>query len=77
MKLNYNISDIPVEFIQNNLSNYQVDIIELKYHIYKRYLELSKSKPAIDCYILIGEEVSLQWRTIQSIFLQIKKSIKV
>ena len=76
MKLDYKISDIPSKFIHNNLSNYQIDIIELKYHIYNRFIELSKSKPPIDCYIIIGEEVSMQWRTIQSIYLKIIKSIK-
>lgn len=68
------IQTIPVEFIQANLSNYQKDIIELKYYLFKRFTELrKKGKPKIDIYLLLEEEVPLKYDSIAKIIIAIQK----
>lgn len=73
MRLDYNISEIPIEFIQSNLSNYQKDNIEMKYHILKKFEKLqAKGIKKIDAYQLISEDVFVSWERVQAILLSIK-----
>ena len=77
MKLDYKIGEIPVEFVQSNLSNYQKDIIELKYHVYKRFTTLvAQGKSKMDAYQIIGEEVCLEYKTVQILYLNIDKKYR-
>jgi hypothetical protein len=66
------IKDIPQEFVINNLTQYQKEIIGMKYVIYQRYLELrKKNKPKLDIYMLIADEVGLQWETVHKFVVKI------
>ena len=77
MKLDYKIGEIPVEFVQSNLSYYQKDIIELKYHVYKRFTKLvEQGKSKMDAYQIIGEEVCLEYKTVQILYLNIDKKYR-
>ena len=70
MKLDYNIDDIPLEFIKKNLADYKYDTIVIKYHIAKKYEKLrAKGIKKTDAYMIISEDVCVNWRRVQSILL--------
>lgn len=69
MSKNISITEIPIEFVLNNLTQYQKESIELRYEIFSRVMELKKKGiKMLDIYLMISEEKSLQPDTINKIY---------
>jgi hypothetical protein len=71
-----NIKDIPIEFVFNNMTKYQKELLELKFYIFNRFACLRSTKmKKIDIYYRIAEEISLQPDTVNKIYNSTCKKI--
>ncbi|MFA5234204.1 MAG: hypothetical protein WC390_07375 [Sulfurimonas sp.] len=71
------IINLPLEFVINNLTDYQKEIICNKFYILNRFAELRndiKNKYSLqDIYFIISEEIGMQQETIRLMLRKIYK----
>ena len=71
-----NIKEIEKEFIINNLSKYQKELIEIKFYVFNRFNELQKKKVnKEDISYMIAEDLGLQPSTIHQMYYRMLRKI--
>ena len=70
------IKAIEKEFIVNNLSQYQKDLVELKFYVFNRFNELqARKKSKEDISYIISEEIGLQPTTVHQMYYRMLRKI--
>ena len=69
-----NLSEIPQEFLINNITPFMCEKLQLRYYIKNRVEEIRKKEkiPLMHIYTIISEEVSMQEGTVKQIHLSTK-----